>query len=112
MAFSSILPARGKHSFNNSIAPSNHSLSTACDQSDVTFIDHCPTFAPDSGLYTDTCHPNIRGMQANHFLMEEHPLEDPEVHPRGKLPPVMFQDRIQLLKSYMTPGVFTTCVMR
>ncbi|KAL8609990.1 hypothetical protein ACOMHN_029483 [Nucella lapillus] len=23
------------------------------------------------------------GMQANHFLTEEHPLEDPEVHPRG-----------------------------
>ncbi|KAL8560284.1 hypothetical protein ACOMHN_006015 [Nucella lapillus] len=40
-------------------------------------------------------------MQANHFLTEEHPLEDPEVHPRGKLPPVMFHDRLQLLKSYL-----------
>ncbi|KAL8558014.1 hypothetical protein ACOMHN_049275 [Nucella lapillus] len=50
------------------------------------------------------------GMQANHFLMEEHPLEDPEVHPRGRLQLMMLQDRIQLLKYYIcsmtTRGVY------
>ncbi|KAL8581812.1 hypothetical protein ACOMHN_010186 [Nucella lapillus] len=42
------------------------------------------------------------GMQTNHFLTEEHPLEDPEVHPRGKLRPVEFQDRLHLLQSYLS----------
>ncbi|KAL8606909.1 hypothetical protein ACOMHN_048705 [Nucella lapillus] len=49
------------------------------------------------------------GMQANHFLTEEHPLEDPEVHPRGKLRPVEFQDRLHLLQSYLSSMTARLC---
>lgn len=61
IAFSSILPARGKHSFNNAILPSNQSLKAACRQHKVIFIDHFPSFASDATLYNDTIHPNARG---------------------------------------------------
>ena len=61
VAFSSIIPAKGKSHFNNSIVPSNRSLQAACDQLGVSFINHTPMFVADSDLYSSKTHPNARG---------------------------------------------------
>ncbi len=61
VSFSSIVPAKGKHQFNNCILPSNRNLKATCDRFKLHFIDHQPTFAADIHLYSDIIHPNPKG---------------------------------------------------
>ena len=65
---SSILPARGRHQLNNSIAPSNRNMSSACTKLNVDMIDNAKSFvtqngAPRQALYRpkDAIHPSARG---------------------------------------------------
>ncbi|KAL8593478.1 hypothetical protein ACOMHN_041098 [Nucella lapillus] len=71
---STIIPARGRHHFNNAIFPSNRNLRAACLHQNVTFIDNTSTFSTSSGaprlaLYLNITHPSDRGTSrlANNF---------------------------------------------
>ena len=61
VTLSSVLPAKGRHHFNNSIIPSNNNLRSACNETDAMLIDNSPVFASNKSLYTDNIHPNARG---------------------------------------------------
>ena len=66
LSFSSIIPAKGRHSLNNSIALSNRNLFKVCQDTRVTYIDNEHTFTAPSGaprlvLYQDLTHPSTQG---------------------------------------------------
>ena len=66
LSFSSIIPANGRHSLNNAIAPSNRNLFKVCQDTHVTYIDNEHTFTAPSGaprlvLYQDLTHPSKQG---------------------------------------------------
>ena len=60
---SSIIPARGRHPINSTIAKSNDNLKSVCRQHHVTYVDHHDTFvarsqAPKKVLYDNALHPS------------------------------------------------------
>ena len=66
LSFRSIIPAKGRHSLNNSIAPSNRNLFKVCQDTHVSYIDNEHTFTAPSGaprlvLYQDLTHPSKQG---------------------------------------------------
>ena len=66
LSFSSIIPAMGSHSLNNSIAPSNRNPFKVCQDTHVTYIDNehaftAPSGAPRLVLYQDLTHPSKQG---------------------------------------------------
>ena len=67
LSFSSVIPAKGKHSLNNLIAPSNRNLFKVCQDTHVAYIDNAHTFTAPSGalhlvLYQGLTHPSKQGM--------------------------------------------------
>ncbi|XP_070196675.1 uncharacterized protein [Littorina saxatilis] len=67
VCLSSILPAKGRHTFNNSILPSNRNLEAACRRLDAVFVDNSSSFTASSGaprlaLYSDHIHPSAKGI--------------------------------------------------
>ena len=64
---SSIIPARGRHPINPTIAKSNANLKSACREHHVTYVDHHDTFvarsqAPKKALYDNALHPSRQGL--------------------------------------------------
>ena len=67
LSFSSIIPAKGRHSLNNLIALSNRNLFKVCQDTCVMYINNEHTFTAPSGaphlvLYQDLTHPSKQGM--------------------------------------------------
>ena len=66
VAFSSPIPARGRHNLNNAILPTIRNLQKACDMMGVSFIDNrndflAPSGAPRLAMYRDLTHPSSKG---------------------------------------------------
>ena len=66
IAFSSIIPAKGRHNLNNAVVPSNRNLRHACTESFQTCIDNTESFVAPSGapklnMYWDVTHPSFKG---------------------------------------------------
>ena len=64
---SSIIPARGRHPINPTIAKSNDNLKSACREHHVTYVDHHDTSvarskAPKKALYDNALHPSRQGL--------------------------------------------------
>ena len=83
LSFSSVIPAKGRHSLNNANAPSNRNLFKVCQDTHVTYIDNEHTFtapsdAPRLVLYQDLTHPSkqrtvrLAGNLAQSFGIWEH----------------------------------------
>ena len=67
IAFSSVIPAKGRMNINNAIIPTNTSMERACERAGVTFINNTSNFVANSGapklsMYHDAVHPNQRGV--------------------------------------------------
>ncbi|KAK7487827.1 hypothetical protein BaRGS_00020874 [Batillaria attramentaria] len=65
---SSVVPAFGRNTLNQTIAPSNTALRTVCKSEKVILVDHFHTFitetgAPRKALYRDAIHPSILGVE-------------------------------------------------
>jgi hypothetical protein len=60
---SSIIPAKGYNNLNNTIFPSNRSLSNTCHRLCIHFINNFSSFRSPSGrtMYSDHIHPNKNG---------------------------------------------------
>ena len=66
LAFSSIVPAKGRHNLNNTVFPSNRNQRSACTQYNIAHIDNTDSFtavsgAPKQAMYNDLTHPSSKG---------------------------------------------------
>jgi hypothetical protein len=67
IAFSSLVPAKGRSSINNAILPTNRNLLKACKSSDISLLDNTNAFVAKSGapkllMYHDSIHPSQKGV--------------------------------------------------
>ena len=80
ISMSSIVPARGRHHFNNIIAPSNRHLRVACATLEANLIDNHNLFvtangAPRLALYDGLCAPSRKGTARLAVNLKEHILK-------------------------------------